>query len=35
MLKVCISFDESKRPTEFQSTVDSGTSLVVLEREKK
>lgn len=34
-LKICVGLDGKKRPTEFTSTENSGTSLLVLEREKK
>jgi len=34
-LKICVSLGKDKRPSEFKSTGNSGTSLLVLEREKK
>jgi uncharacterized protein (TIGR03067 family) len=35
VLKICVGLDGKKRPTEFTSTENSGTILLVLEREKK
>jgi uncharacterized protein (TIGR03067 family) len=34
-LKICVSLEEDKRPTEFTSTDKSRTSLLILQREKK
>jgi len=34
-LKICVGLEGNKRPTEFKSAANSGTSLLILQREKK